>query len=39
MKENLRIRTGKGKRAVGEKGKDGKLEFPKSITYVEQISD
>jgi hypothetical protein len=35
MKENLRIRIGKGKGATGEKGKDRSLEFPKSITCVE----
>ena len=39
MKENLWIRIVKGKRATGEKGKDKSLEFPKSITYVEQISN
>lgn len=38
-KENLRIRIGKGKRATGEEGKDRRLEFPKSIAYVEQISN
>ena len=39
MKEKCRIRIGKGKRAAGEKGKDRSLEFPKFITYVEQISN
>jgi len=39
MKENLRIRIGKGKRTTGEKGKDRSLDFPKSITYLEQISN
>jgi hypothetical protein len=39
MTENLRIRMEKGKRANGEKGKDRSLEFPKSIIYVEQISN
>jgi hypothetical protein len=39
MKENLRIRIGKGEITTGEKGKDRSLEFPKSIIYVEQISN
>ena len=37
-KENLRIGIGKGKRSTGDKGTE-KLEFPTSITYVEQISN
>jgi hypothetical protein len=38
MRENLRIRIGKGKRAIGEKEKDRSLEFSKTIIYVEQTS-